>query len=94
MAKLYIREWSGIAGDKQAPSGFIKDQVVDFSGGVAASAAFSDGCAIVEWSTDAICFWVYGSNPTATTSNMRYAADSRGFIGAVPGCKISVISNT
>jgi hypothetical protein len=95
MTKLYIREWAGIAGEKQAPTGFIRDQVVDYTSGAAASALpFHQDTTLLEWSNDSICSWVIGTSPTATTSNMRYPADSHGFVCVSAGNKISAITNT
>lgn len=78
-----------VAGDEgidQAP--------VDFSGGAAQSAAFGSTTRFIRVNTDAVCSISFGSNPTATTSNRRLAANQTEYFGVIGGRKLSAIANT
>jgi hypothetical protein len=104
MATCYINEYQGIAVvpapglsggtvTMQAPSGFIVANNVAI-GSEAKSNAFNARTYLIEIAPDAICSVLIGDNPTATTGNMRIAANERVYYPVSPGQKISVISNT
>jgi hypothetical protein len=100
MTKAYISEYEflGSADGGMAPQISqeppIASQVVDYTSGVTASNAFSSQTKYIAISVDSICSFLVGSNPTATTSNFRLAADSILFVGVGPSQKISFITNT
>lgn len=50
--------------------------------------------AMIRVATDAICSIAIGTNPTATTSTMRMAANTVEYFSVSPNMKIAVISNT
>lgn len=101
MATCYITEYSGIgsvnvAGQNtvmQAPGGFQATNNVTITTATQ-SAAFGARTRLIEVSPDAICSVLVGDNPTATTANMRIAADQVRYYVVSPGQKISVITNT
>ena len=97
MAKLYISEFSVLASGQggvaqAAAQPPLAVQVVDFSGGAAASSAFSAQTRFVRIHTDAVCS-VRFDGSTATTSYPRMAADQTEYFGVQPASKLSVISN-
>ena len=69
------------------------DQTVDFSGGVAFSAAFGSSTSYIWVMCDTQCSIKIGTSPTATTSNKRLPALVPMFFGVQPGQKISVIAS-
>lgn len=80
-SKLYVTEFRRVAGIGNAPTGVtlrpLRTQVVDYSGGTAATAAaVGTDCEIVRVFTDTICSVEVGTAPTATTSSMPMAAES------------------
>lgn len=99
MTKLYISEYSSLA------DGFggslpqivgepaIAVQVVDYSGGVASSAAFNARTRLIRIHTDAVCS-VRFDGSAATTSYPRMAADQTEYFGVGGGTTLSVIANT
>lgn len=101
-SKLYISEYSntGLAVGQlvqvaSEPSG--TDQTpVDYSGGVASSAAFSAATNIVRVLCTSTCSIKFGTSPTAAATNKPLAAGAPEYF-AVPinqSFKISVIANT
>lgn len=103
MSKLYVTEYAEIAtlpGNNKNPQipvePPIAEQVVDYSGGVAASNAFNFGTRFVRISTDAVCSVSFGTAPTATTSMQRMAADTVEYKAIPQGAvyKVSAITNT
>lgn len=98
MSKLYITEYEslpniGTQGAQLAAEPATAVQVLDFSGGVQLSSAFSAKTRYVRLHTDAICSIRFdGSN--ATTSYPRMAADNTEYFAVQPGSKVSVIANT
>lgn len=74
----------------------LAEQVVDYSGGVAASSAVNAQTRIVRIHTDAICSVLFGTNPTATTAKGRMIAGQTEYRGVPVGAsyKISAITNT
>lgn len=97
MAKLYVTEferprnqWVNIA--NQPP---IVDQTpVVIGAGSLQSAAFNAKTAMIRVATDSICSIAIGTNPTATTNNMRMAADQVEYFSVQPNQLIAVIANT
>lgn len=102
MTKLYVSEFSGLAATDQSDSvgafpAATKDQVVDFSGGAASSAAFVSTTIFIEFEADSICSFLVqpaGGGPAAAVTNMRMAAGDRLVRRVSPGDKISAITNT
>lgn len=98
MAKLYVAEferprnqWVNIA---NAPP--VAEQTVAIGGAsTAATNPFGSKTAMIRVATDAICsIAIGGSSVTATTSNMRMAADQVEYFSVQPNQYIAVISNT
>src|SRR5574343_1500902 len=99
MATLYISEYSqaGIAGPGMLPVANepgVTTQTVSIGGTTAQSSAFGATTRFVRIHTDAICSIAFGSNPTATTSKLRLAANQTEYFGVRPGDKVAVITNT
>lgn len=59
----------------------------------AQSAAFAATTRYIMFSTDSIFSWTIGSNPTATTSKMRFQAGEVYHIEVQPGDKIAFVTN-
>lgn len=114
MTKLYIAEYVRLT-SVMGPGGVVAqapeepplaEQVVDYSGGAAASSAFNSKARFLRVHTDAICSRLIGTAPVATTSKARMSAEQTEFIGlpadhgsGVAGTgtqayKISAITNT
>src|SRR6185503_15446290 len=96
MAKLYISEFqfmgaNGYDGASMARQPPLVNQVVDFTAGVAASAAFSASTTFVRVWSDAQCCVKYGTAPTATVNDMPMAASQPEYCGVTPGQKVSAI---
>ncbi len=101
MTKLYVSEYLGLATAAQsdsvdvvaAPS--IADQVVDYTAGVATSAAFNALTSFIEVCADSACSIALGTAPTATTANFRIPANQLKRIRVPTGgaFKISAITN-
>lgn len=97
MATLYVAEferprnqWVDIA---NAPP--LAEQTVAIGGSsTQVTNAFNAKTAMIRVETDAICSIAIGTNPTATTSNMRMAANTVEYFSVSPNMKIAVISNT
>lgn len=99
MSKLYIAEFSGAQTQQSGGAPVVSlppiaEQVVDFSGGAAVSAAFSNSTTLIRIESDATCSIKVGPTPVATTANSRVAGDSPEYFGVTPGQKISAIANT
>lgn len=99
MAVLYITEYDRIAFDGrsavQAPQEpALTVQTVAIGGSSTQSAAFNSATRYIEIHTDAVCSYLIGSNPTATASKTRMAANTSKFVGVVPGQKLAVITNS
>lgn len=58
------------------------------------SSAFGANTRYIMFSCDGAFHWTIGSNPTATTSKMRFAADTIYHIEVQPGDKIAFIAGT
>lgn len=101
-SKMYISEYTntGLAIGQLvqvASEPAITDQTpVDYSGGVASSAAFNAATNIVRVLCTSTCSIKFGTSPTATTSNKPLAAGNPEYFAVPVGqsFKISVISNT
>lgn len=97
MAKLYISEYQFMGANgygesqiQREPS--LVDQVVDFSGGAAASAAFSASTTYVRIWSDVDCCIKFGTAPVATVSNRPITAKVAEFCGVTPGSKVSAVT--
>lgn len=98
MANIYITEFSengrnargGIDQVCQMPP--VTEQVVAIGGASAQSVAFANATTKVRVQAGGVCHVAVGSNPTATTSNMRMAIDQTEYFGVNPGDKIAVIA--
>lgn len=69
------------------------EQVLTISGVSAQSAGFQGGTHLIRIHTDTACHVSVGQNPTATSSNMRLAANSTEYIAVDPNDKIAVIQS-
>jgi len=96
MATLYISEYPGYELNNLpvAIEPPLVEQTVAISGGSAQSAAFNTSTRLVRIHTDSICSILFGSNPTATATNKRLAANATEYFVVSPGYKVAVISNT
>src|SRR5215475_13542124 len=99
MAKAYIREHrlthrSDDGHLMQIPGDYGTDQVVDFTGGATQSSAFAATTKFICISVDSVCSFSFGSNPTATTSNLRLPSNFFGYFPVFGGDKVSFIVNT
>jgi hypothetical protein len=98
MAKLYVTEYAdsgflaGPVAVGKAPA--ITDQTVAIGGTTTQSSAFANNTRLVRLHTDAICSIQIASNPTATTSTARMAANQTEYFQVTPGHKVAVITNT
>ena len=103
MASLYITEFAGLVRDgangsqSALPVGTLPPlaaQKVTIGATSAQSAALNASTRLVRVHTDAICHIVAGSDPTATTSNARLAADTTEYFAVTPGHKLAVIAGS
>lgn len=102
MASLYISEFRLEGADAIGSSAQVvkapatTTQKVTITGASAQSATLDASTTLVRVQSDAICSILFGTNPTATASDMRLAADQAEYF-SVPensGLKIAVISNS
>lgn len=101
-SKLYISEYTniGVANGtiaQIAGEPAVTDQTpVDYSGGVAQSAAVQASTSMVRVLCTSTCSIKFGTNPTATANNKPLAAGVPEYFSVPPGqsYKISVITNT
>lgn len=94
MAALYVAEFQGmkIGGPAmQVPP--IAEYVIAISGSSTKGQSFSDNTNYVRVNCDTICSISFGNDPTATTSNMRLAANQTEYYEVRKGQKIAVIQN-
>lgn len=100
MAKVYISEYAragiGINGQLLAvgEEPALTTQTVAIGAGSVQSSAFNASTKFIRVHTDAICSVAFGSNPTATASTPRLAANSTEYFAVNKGDKIAVITNT
>jgi hypothetical protein len=103
MARLYISEYGTIAALPATANGQvpfeppIREQVIDFTGGVATSQPFQQYTRMIRLNCDATCSILIGpaGSTSASTSNGRWATNQTEFRG-VPegqGFVVSVIGN-
>jgi hypothetical protein len=99
MAKLYITEYTGTitpaAPDIVAEPAAVDQTPVTYSTSTQ-SAAFGSTTSIVRLHTDSICSVAFGTNPTATTSNRRMAANQTEYFIVPTGLayKVAAVTNT
>lgn len=97
MAKAYITELTAQATRvtdapiAQMPP--VAEQTVTFTT-TTQSSAFNAATRFIRVHTDSICSIAIGSNPTATISTMRLAADATEYFGVAAGDKIAFVTNT
>ena len=102
MATLYITEFSAQARDA---AGYVMpiaaeppaaNQTVAIGGASVQSSAFNALTGMVRIHTDAICSIEFGTNPTATATTRRLAANQTEYFGVPKGAsyKVAVITNT
>lgn len=102
MATLYITELNYIGKDanganvQAAAVPPVAEQVVAIAGASAQSAALNVSTNMVRLMADAACSVKFGSNPTATATSMRLAADAGEYFSIPAGqsFKVAVISNS
>ncbi len=95
MAIVYITEYAGIAVPTQAPSEPpVNEQTVAIGASSAQSKPFTANTRLIRVSVDAICSVVVGANPTATTTNGRFAANQTEYRAVQPGHILACITNT
>lgn len=100
MAVLYIAEFANLGGQGNFPvqaAGVppIAEQTISISGSsTACTNAFNKNTNFVRIETDSICSIAFGTSPTATTGNMRLAANTTEYFSVPPGYKVAVISNS
>lgn len=99
MAFIYITEHpeirprnGGLAPVAEMPP--IATQKVANDGATTQSSAFNAATRIVCIHSDSICSVEFGSNPTATTSSRRLAANSTEYFRVTPAHKVAAIANT
>jgi hypothetical protein len=102
MANLFVTEFPSISRDHGTPvpvafGPAITTQVLSTAGGSVQSNAFNANTTLVRCTTDAgICSVKFGTNPTATTSDMRMAANQTEYfaVQSTGGMKLATINNT
>lgn len=100
MAVVYISEYAEAPNIKTGqmlaagsePS--LAEQTVAIGAGSVQSNAFNAKTRFIRLHTDAVCSYKFGSNPTATATTPRMAANSTEYFGVVPGDKVAIIQNT
>lgn len=101
MAKLYVTEYSDeaqtVRGAAQCAqeNANVVEQAFTYSTSTQSS-AFAATTVLVRIETDAICSISFGTNPTATTSTRRMAADQVEYFGVPVGqsYKVAAVTNT
>lgn len=101
MASLYVAEFVSVGGTSNFNvAGALVPPIVEQKLAISASAAqgslFNSNTRFIRVETDAICSIAFGTNPTATASNMRLAANQIEYFSVPPTgtYTISVITNT
>jgi hypothetical protein len=98
MTTLYITEYAGTLAENTQVSHDppLAEQTVANAGGATQSAAFNASTRLIRLHTDSICSVLIGTNPVATTSSGRMAANTTEYRGVVAGqnMRLSVILNT
>lgn len=72
----------------------VSQQIVN-TGATTQSAAFNTNTKIVRLATDSICSVKFGTNPTATTADMRMGVNQTEYFAVEPGggMKLAVVLN-
>lgn len=103
MAVLFVTEFARQGRDANGVSVFavaeeppVADQTVAIGATSAQSNAFNAGTYLVRVHTDAICSIAFGTNPTASATTRRMAANTTEYFGVPAGksYKVAVITNT
>lgn len=105
MAKLYITEYTQLALDSRGlplqagdETGWVADQVIDFTAGSTQSAALNTNTKFVRMSADAVCSVRFAANPTATVNNRRLPANTIEYVGVkgdvAGGLRVAAVANT
>lgn len=95
MAVLYVTEYQvPYGGYPVARAPAQVDQTVAIGVSSLKSAAFSVGTLLIRVHADAICSISIGTNPTATATTARMAANQTEYFGVAPGQQIAVITNS
>ena len=100
MAFAYITEYLRQSRDgieRVLPAGqepALAVQKVAIGAGSIQSAAFNAKTTFVAINVDVACSFKFGTNPTATSADMRLPADATMYFGVYPGDKVAVITNT
>lgn len=95
MAVLYITEYSRLAIEYQGLTAMVglepsRTQTAAIGAG-SVQATIGPGTRFVRLHTDAICHVKFGTNPVATSSEMRMAANQTEFFGLKGGELVAVI---
>jgi hypothetical protein len=93
MAKVYITEYANTGGNA-ALEPAQAHQTITSSGTSGQTSAFDATTNFIRVHTDGIVSIAIGSNPTATTSTTRLAANQTEYFCVRPGHKLAVITNT
>ena len=96
MAVLFITEYSRLAIEAQGFPVLVglepsRTQTVAIGGG-SVQVTLGAGARFVRLHTDAICHVKFGTNPTASATEMRMAANQTEFFGVKGGELLAVIS--
>ncbi len=102
MAVLYITEFNDVAQTIRGAADFaqepaLAEQTVAIGAGSLQSNAFNAATTYVRIAADAVCSITFGTNPTATATTRRIAANAVGECFGVPkgqSFKVAVITNT
>jgi len=100
MAYLYITEFALAGVDQRGKTAQVAHQPpvaqqrLTFTGEAAASSAFAATTALVRVYSDAACHIVFGTNPTATTSSAKLAADAPEYFSVPVGGALKVSAIT
>jgi hypothetical protein len=104
MATLYVAEYKLLSSTlsslnfapvtTQAPQEPpTTEQVVSIAASSTASQPFNQSTTLIRVHADSICSVAIGTNPTATTTNKRLAANQTEYFGVAAGQQIAVIQN-
>jgi hypothetical protein len=96
MTTLFITEFTGLGRDTAslivpaANQPATAEQTVTLSGSSTSSNALNAATTLVRLQANAVCNILMGANPTATTANMRLAADQTEYFTVTPGLGFKV----
>ena len=100
MATLYLEEYTGISGSQTdgSPQAAIQPsvatQTVAIAGSSTQSNPFNSKTNLVRITSDAVCSYLFGSNPTATATTPRLGIGVAEYFSVRPSDKVAVITNT